>query len=78
MLGLALGEILGLRRPYNRVRLGFMVNNNIIQRHAYIFNTVSGTEIRIHNIIQRHAYIFNTVSGNEMLYIYYRVVGISQ
>ena len=27
MLGLAVGEVLGLRRPYNGVRLGFMVNS---------------------------------------------------
>ena len=29
MLGLAIGEVLGLRRPYNGVRLGFMVYKSI-------------------------------------------------
>ena len=35
MLGLAIGEVLGLRRPYNGVRLGFMVNNCLVD----IFST---------------------------------------
>ena len=29
MLGLGIGEVLCLRRPYNGVRLGFMANNII-------------------------------------------------